>query len=94
MFDKTRNVKLLNHKDKCYPSRITCVACATSRETAIMDRWSIAQGAVVEAMRPKTSGHAIDAHVVMTQVEIRPDYEKMRRQIFGDTDLKDTTKAS
>ena len=59
-----------------------------------MEKWSIAQGAVVEALRPKTSGPAVDAHVVRPQTEIRPDYVKMSKQIFGETDQKVAIKAS
>lgn len=74
--------------------RIIRAILVSRRETAIMDRWSIAQGAVVEALRPKTSGPAVDAHVVRPQAEIRPDYEKMTKQIFGETDQKAAVKAS
>ena len=49
-----------------------------------MERWAIAQGAIIEALRPKTSGQSVDAHVVRTQKEPTPDYEKMRRAVNGE----------
>ena len=59
-----------------------------------MDVQRIALGAVQEALRPKTSGRALDAHVVRTQKELAPDYEKMRRAVAGENDQPKTKKAS
>jgi hypothetical protein len=50
--------------------------------------------AVEEAIRPKSSGRFVDAHVVRTQKEPSPDYEKMRRIIAGESIPEPVKKAS
>lgn len=45
---------------------------------------AFAEGAVLEALRPRTSGRALDAHVILGQREPTPDYERMRRAVAGE----------
>lgn len=47
---------------------------------------AIAQTSVVDALRPRSSGRAVDAHVVRPPREPKPDYEKMRQFVQGTPD--------
>ncbi len=46
---------------------------------------SSADAAVLEVLRPRSSGRALDAHVVRQVKEPVPDYERMRKAIQGDS---------
>lgn len=43
----------------------------------------LAHGAVVEALRPRSSGQSVNVHIVRPQKEPTPDYERMRRAVHG-----------
>jgi hypothetical protein len=49
-----------------------------------MHDYSIAAAAVLEATRPKSSGPSVNVHVMRSQREVPPDYDKMRQQIQGE----------
>ena len=55
--------------------------------------YSSADAAVVEVLRPRSSGQAQDTHVVRQSKEPVPDYERMRKAIQGDGSVgKDSSK--
>jgi hypothetical protein len=55
--------------------------------------YSSAEAAVVEVLRPRSSGQAQDTHVVRQSKEPVPDYERMRKAVQGEADSgKDTSK--
>lgn len=42
-----------------------------------------AEGAVIEALRPRSSGRVVNVHVISMRREPTPDYDKMRRAVQG-----------
>ncbi|OEC94392.1 hypothetical protein [Rhizobium sp. YK2] len=46
---------------------------------------SVAMADISDITRPKSSGRMVDTRVIHAPAEPRPDYDKMRRMVHGDS---------
>ena len=53
------------------------------RKPLMQENPNIFNGAVLDALRPRTSGRAVNAHVIKASKEPLPDYEKMLITVQG-----------
>lgn len=51
---------------------------------AMYRTYSSAEAAVIEVLRPRSSGLVQDSHVVRQNKEPSPDYERMRKAVQGE----------
>jgi len=49
---------------------------------------SLANTKLSDVLREQSSGDTINSHVVLVPIEPAPDYEAMRRAVYGDTPTK------
>lgn len=48
-----------------------------------MKNFSMNGAALTDIMRPKSSGRVVNGHVVEAPPSLRPDFERMRREVHG-----------